>query len=122
MFVCFLWHVHQPPGDKRHLVEAASKSYQPLLRFYLESGLETSFNITGVTVDQATKLSLDFISLLRDGVSRGVIDLTASGFYHLILPLTPTWEVEEDITLGLKIFRDTLDYSCLLYTSPSPRD
>ncbi|MEM1512087.1 MAG: hypothetical protein QXN15_05980 [Candidatus Jordarchaeales archaeon] len=111
MFVCFLWHVHQPPGDKRHLVEAASKSYQPLLRFYLESGLDTSFNITGVTVDQAVKLSLDFVPLLRDGVSSGIIDLTASGFYHLILPLTPTWEVEEDIKLVLKVFRETLSYS-----------
>lgn len=111
MFVCFLWHIHQPPGDKRHLVEAASKSYQPLLRFYLESGLETSFNITGVTVDQAAKLSLDLFSLLRDGVSSGVIDLTASGFYHLILPLTPTWEIEEDIKLVLKVFRETLSYS-----------
>ncbi|MBS7288024.1 MAG: hypothetical protein KIH01_04575 [Candidatus Freyarchaeota archaeon] len=110
-FVCFLWHIHQPPGDKRHLIEAASKSYQPLLGFYLESGLEASFNVTGVTVDQAVKLSLDFISHLRDGVSSGAVDLTASGFHHLILPLTPTWEVEEDIKLGLKIFKEVLDYT-----------
>lgn len=111
MFVCFLWHVHQPPGNERHLVEAASKSYQPLLKFHLESGLEVSFNVTGVTVDQAVKLSLDFVPYLCDCVSKGVVDLTASGFYHLILPLTPTWEIEEDIKLGLSLFRDVLGYT-----------
>ncbi len=110
-FVCFLWHMHQPPGDLRHLVEAASKSYQPLLRFYLDSGLEASFNVTGVTVDQAEKLSLDFVSYLCDGVSKGVIDLTCSGFNHLLLPLTPIWELEEDIRMSLRIFRNVLEFS-----------
>jgi len=111
IYVCFLWHMHQPPGAERHFLDAVSKSYEPLLKLHLEAGLNATVNVTGVTLEQAVNLSLDLVSYLHEGISRKLLDVTSSGFHHLIMPLTPLWEVKTDIEMGLKAFKEILSFS-----------
>lgn len=84
-------HNHQPIGNFDFVMEEAyEKSYHPFLAsLERHPSIKLSFHTTGFLIDWLAEKKPGFISLLREMVSRGQIEMVGGGHYEPILSVIP---------------------------------
>ncbi|HEY5995803.1 MAG TPA: alpha-amylase/4-alpha-glucanotransferase domain-containing protein, partial [Candidatus Deferrimicrobiaceae bacterium] len=89
LVLCF--HNHQPVGNFDFVLEEAThKSYRPFLQTLLRyPGVKVTLHYTGYLLDWLTRHAPDVVSLLREMVDRGQVELLGGGMYEPILTLLP---------------------------------
>ena len=87
----FCLHNHQPVGNFPAVLEKAyQKSYLPVLEtFSRYPEFKLSLHITGFLLDWTEAEHPEFITLLREMIERGQVELLGGGFYEPILSVLP---------------------------------
>ncbi len=101
VWVNFL-HIYQPPWQSDGIFEkAANQSYDYLLSL-LEKypNWKITVNVTGNLVELLALQRPDLLARLRKAVKAQRVELTASAYYHPILPLLPESEIIRQIELN----------------------
>ena len=101
VWVNFL-HIYQPPWQSAGIFEkAANQSYDYLLSL-LEKypNWQITLNVTGNLLEMLATQRPDLLARLRKLVKAQRVELTASAYYHPILPLLPESEIVRQIELN----------------------
>ncbi len=87
----FCLHNHQPVGNFPEVLEKAYiKSYLPVLEtFSRYPEFKLSLHITGFLLDWTEAEHPEYITLLREMIERGQVELMGGGFYEPILSVLP---------------------------------
>jgi len=94
-------HCHQPVGNFDFVFEEAyEKSYDPFLqRLERHPGVHLALHYSGSLLDWLAVHRPGFLKRIRLLVSRGQIELLASGYYEPILPLLPEADRQGQLAL-----------------------
>jgi len=103
-------HCHQPVGNFGFVLEEAyAKAYDPFLRVLeRHPGVRLALHYSGCLLDWLRAHRPEFLDRVRALVSRGQVELLASGYYEPILPLLP----EADRQGQIARMREALRASC----------
>ena len=84
-------HCHQPVGNFGFVFEEAyERAYDPFLRVLeRHPGVRLSLHYSGCLLDWLEEHRPEFLARVRALVTRGQVELLASGYYEPILPLIP---------------------------------
>ncbi len=115
--ISFLWHIHQPPAwdaGEKYLKEAVEKSYNIIFDYVLPrlpENAKININITGITLELLNKDYSSIIKKMKKYISKGMIEITGTAYYHPILALIPPEEAENQIRMNQKICKKLLNYT-----------
>ncbi len=103
----FCLHNHQPVGNFPEVLEKAyKKSYLPVLEtFSRYPEFKLSLHITGFLLDWTEAEHPEFITLLREMIERGQVELMGGGFYEPILSVLP----ERDRVGQIRMMSDRIE-------------
>ena len=104
IWVNFL-HIYQPPWQEEGIVhQTAHESYDYLFTLLAKyPNFTFTLNISGSLLEQLHALEPAILAKLQKAVDNKRLELTASAFYHPILPLLPEPEVIRQIKLNQEI-------------------
>lgn len=96
MSYSFIFHGNLQYAElsKSEIPEIIERSYVPTIDFLLKNEIKFALNITGFTLQYLPDELLDKI---KDGVGRGLIELTGTSYTHAILPLLELDRVAEQV-------------------------
>src|SRR3990167_4874101 len=100
-------HFYQPPTQKPFWIHrVAAEAYRPILSGLKKQGrTKITLNINGILLEHLDNCGEDdVISLIRDLLKSGQIELTGSAKYHPLLPFLP----EDEIARQIKLNEETL--------------
>jgi len=103
MYWLNLFHIYQPPNQRKEVLEKVVKeSYQKILKILEDRPrVKINLNICGSLTEQlASQGFLGIIERIKRLAERGQIELVGSAKYHPILPLLPKREVIRQIKLN----------------------
>ena len=84
------FHCHQPVGNFEYIFEKVHReSYGPLVRTLTKHKVRFSFHSSGILLEWWEKNDPDFIKIIADGVSAGLIELMGGGYYEPVLASIP---------------------------------
>ncbi|MFA5127051.1 MAG: polysaccharide deacetylase family protein [Patescibacteria group bacterium] len=100
-------HIYQPPWQDRGVIEqVANQSYDYLLTLLAKyPKFSFTLNISGNLVEVLAAQHPDILARLKDAVASGRVELTASAYYHPLLPLLPKFEIIRQIELNQAILK-----------------
>jgi predicted glycosyl hydrolase (DUF1957 family) len=98
-------HIYQPPWQEEGIIhQTAHESYDYLFTLLNKYPKFTfTLNISGALLEQLNILEPAILEKLQKAVKNQRLELTASAFYHPILPLLPEQEVVRQIILNQEI-------------------
>lgn len=98
-------HIYQPPWQEEGIVhQTARESYEYLFDLLAKySSFTFTLNISGSLLEQLNNLEPAILIKLQKAVKDKRLELTASAFYHPILPLLPEQEIIRQIKLNQEI-------------------
>ncbi len=84
-------HNHQPVGNLPHIFEDSyQKAYFPFLKIlYKHPTIKFTIHNSGILLDWIAKKHPEYISILKEMVDRGQVEIKTGGFYEPILPIIP---------------------------------
>ncbi len=98
-------HIYQPPWQEEGIIHQTARESYDYLFTLLEKYPKFTFtlNISGSLIEQLNILEPEILAKLQLVVKNKRLELTASAFYHPILPLLPEQEVLRQIKLNQEI-------------------
>jgi predicted glycosyl hydrolase (DUF1957 family) len=98
-------HIYQPPWQEEAIVhQTACESYDYLLTLLNKyPNFTFTLNISGSLIEQLHSLEPAILVKLQRAVKAKRLELTASAFFHPILPLLPEQEIIRQIKLNQEI-------------------
>ncbi|GAG67331.1 unnamed protein product [marine sediment metagenome] len=84
-------HNHQPVGNLPHIFEDSyQKAYFPFLKIlYKHPTTKFTIHNSGILLEWIAKKHPEYISILKEMVDRGQVEIKTGGFYEPILPIIP---------------------------------
>jgi alpha-amylase len=100
-------HCHQPVGNFDFVFEEAfKKSYEPFLAVLeRHPGVRLSLHYSGSLLDWLITHQPEFLTRVRALVSRGQVEMLASGYYEPILPMIPEADRQGQIALMRQVLQ-----------------
>ncbi len=91
IYFIFGVHNHQPIGNFDFIFERACKeAYRPFLNILLAfPGIKLTMHTSGCLWDYFLEHAKDYIELVREGISRGQIEMLTGGYQEPLLPVIP---------------------------------
>ena len=140
--LCLVLHNHQPVGNFDGVFEQAYQdSYLPFLDIFEKfNDLNISLHTSGPLIQWMQTNHPEYLNRIALLVEAGRIEIIGGAFYEAILPMIPRcdrvgqinsfskWLTERlcpsvaGMWMPERVWESSLTSSCLLYTSPSPRD
>lgn len=105
MFHGNLQYAEIPKGEIQKVIE---KAYIPVIETLIKEGIPFGLNITGYTMKILPK---DVISLVKEGIESGLIEIIGTSYTHAILPLLPLDRVEAQIQRDREIKEELFEVS-----------
>ena len=110
-----LLYAEHPLSEIKNMVE---KSYVPVLETIVsEPAYRVTLNFTGFSLELLAGEHPDIyagspeaVSLIKEALSRGQVEVTGTSWAHMILPLAPLDLAVKDIKMYLKTVERVLDY------------
>jgi predicted glycosyl hydrolase (DUF1957 family) len=110
-----LLYAEHPLSEIKNMVE---KSYVPVLETIIsEPAYRVTLNFTGFSLELLAGEHPDIyagspeaVSLIKEALSRGQVEVTGTSWAHMILPLAPLDLAVKDIKMYLKTVERVLDY------------
>ena len=105
-------HFHQPVGNFDEVIErACDKCYMPFLETLNKyPDIKMTFHFTGCLLEWAEHNRPELLSLVKDMVSRGQIEMMSGGFYEPILASIPERDRLSQIKLLNEYVKDKFSY------------
>jgi len=105
-------HFHQPVGNFDFVMErACDKCYIPFLETLKKyPGIKMTFHFTGCLLEWVEKNRPEMISVVKDMVKAGQVEVMSGGFYEPILPPIPYRDRLEQIKLLSEYVRKNFHY------------
>lgn len=108
--LAIIWHIHQPTFiPDKEVIHQINESYSLLLETHKELEIPFVLNITGCLLERISTLDSSFIKQLQNFVAEGLIELTATGYFHpnmaLISQKFARKQIELDILIKKRIFK-----------------
>ena len=95
--------------DERHHQAVVRNCYWPLLKAVGEHGIPLGIELTGYTLETIQAISPDWVSKLKELLSRGKCELLASGDSQIIGPLIPAELNRKNLEVGQQTYQSLLD-------------
>ncbi len=101
VYFVFGIHNHQPVGNFHHIFEYAyDRCYKPLLETLVKfPKVKFALHTSGPLYDWFWENKKDYVSLLKDAVKRGQMEVIGGGYYEPILPLVSDEDKRRQINL-----------------------
>ena len=87
--------------------EVIDNCYWPLLRL-AQKGIPIGVEVTGVTLEIINSISPEWVSVLKECISKNEIELIGSGYSQIIGPLVPAKVNEYNQAIGMKQYEELL--------------
>ncbi len=88
----------------------SENTYIPATRTFMESGIHSTFSLSGTFIEQALKYSPKTIDVIEDYVKSGLCELMGETYFH---SLSSIWDEDEfalQVNDQMKLIRDTFNY------------
>ena len=84
-------HNHQPVGNLPYIFEDSyQKAYFPFLKIlYKHPTIKFTIHNSGILLEWIAKKHPEYISILKEMVDRGQVEIKTGGFYEPVLPIIP---------------------------------
>ena len=85
--------------------------YLPLLEIAEELSIPIGIEASGQTIELLSKIDISIINRLKKLIHDGTIEFIGSGYSQLIGPLVPYEINKVNLEIGVKLYKEILDYS-----------
>ncbi|MFA4701561.1 hydrolase [Pyrococcus kukulkanii] len=93
---------------KAEIPKVIEKAYYPVINTLISKEIPFGLNLTGYTLEI---LPQDLISLIKEGIASGLIEVIGTSYTHAILPLLPLDRVEAQIQRDKEVKETRLEVS-----------
>jgi alpha-amylase/alpha-mannosidase (GH57 family) len=119
--VCLFWHFHQPIfpkeqryqiitetlGNKPKIIEEANALYLRIFDLHLKENVKLTLNVSGILLEQMNE---NVKQKIREGIEKGIFELTSTPYYHSLLPLFPKEDNLRQIKMHERALIENFNY------------